>query len=80
MNRPSTLDLAWTSVKGGELCDVMVNVLDCDIIVSKFELKYRCCVHLRTNTFGKSINPVITPNMGKIVQLLFLYNNGFGIK
>ena len=32
---------------------VVANVLDCKILVSKFELQSRYYVYVRTNTFGK---------------------------
>ena len=38
--------------------DVVVNVLDCDIIVSEFELQSGYCVYFRINILGKSINPL----------------------
>ena len=34
----------------------------------------------RANTLGKDMNPLILPDMGKIVPLLFFKKNGFGIK
>ena len=34
------------------------------IIVSEFELRSHYYVHFRTNTFGKSMNPLILPAMG----------------
>ena len=40
----------------GSLCGVMAKVLDCDIIVSGFELQSRYCVHFRTNTLEKGMN------------------------
>ena len=43
---------------------VMVKVLDCGIVVSEFELQSRYHVRFRTNTFGKSLNPLILPAMG----------------
>ena len=42
----------------------MVNVLDCNIIVSEFELQSRYFVHFRTRTFQKGMNPLILPSMG----------------
>ena len=43
---------------------VMVKVLDCGIVVSKFELQSRYDVHSRTNTLGKGMNLLILPAMG----------------
>ena len=37
------------------LHDTVANVLDCDIVVTKFELKSRYYVYFRTNTFGKKV-------------------------
>ena len=42
----------------------MVNVLDCDLEESEFELQLRCNVHFRTNTLGKGMTPSIPPGMG----------------
>ena len=43
---------------------VMVKEVDCGILVIEFELQSRCYIHFRTNTLGKSINPLILPAMG----------------
>ena len=45
------------SVGGG----AVANVLDCDILVSEFELKSRYYVYFRTNTFRKVMNTLILP-------------------
>ena len=37
----------------------MAKEQDCELEVSKFELKSRYHVHFRTNTFGKDIYPLI---------------------
>ena len=65
--------------KVGCPCGVMVKAMDCQIIVSEFELQSHYYVHFRANTLGKGMNPLILPAMGKIVPQLFL-ENGFGIK
>ena len=36
--------------------NVMVDTLDCGIVVSEFELQSRCYVHFRTNTLKKDMN------------------------
>ena len=59
---------------------VMVKAMDCGIIVGEFVLQSRYYVHIRANTIGKGMNPLILPAMGKIVPLLFFLENGFGIK
>ena len=41
----------------------MVNVLDCNILVSEFELQLRYYVHFRTNTLGKDVNSLILQAM-----------------
>ena len=38
---------------------VVANVLICNIVVNEFELQLCFYVHLRTNTSGKSINPLM---------------------
>ena len=37
----------------------VVNVLDCDIVVSDFEYQLRYRIHFGANTFGKAINSLI---------------------
>ena len=49
---------------------VMVKSMDGGNVVSEFELHSRYYVHLRTNTLGKGINPIIVSAIGQIVQLL----------
>ena len=51
-----------------------------DIILnSKFELQSRYNVPFRTNTIGKGMNLPIPSAMGKIIPLLFVYENDFDI-
>ena len=59
---------------------VMVNAMDCGIVVIEFELQSRFYVHFRANTLGKGMNPLILPAMGKISPRLFFLNDSFGIK
>ncbi len=40
---------------------VMVNVMDCGIVVSEFVLQSCYYVHFRTNTLGKGMNSLILP-------------------
>ena len=39
---------------------IEANMLDCDIVVSEFELESRYNVDFQTNTLGKGMNPLIT--------------------
>ena len=39
-------------------------VLDCDVVVSEFELQSRYYVHFQTNTFWKGMKPLISSDMG----------------
>ena len=41
----------------------MVNMLDCNIIVSKFEVQSRNYIHFQTNTIRKGMNSLIPPIM-----------------
>ena len=43
---------------------IVANVLDCDIVVSEFELKSSYYIHFRNNTLKKGMNPLIPPVMG----------------
>ena len=56
---------------------VVVNVLDCDILVSKFELQWRYYVQFRTNALGMKL--LIPPAMCLNVPLLSFYKYGYGI-
>ena len=47
--------------KWGSPSGVVANVLECDIVVSEFELRSRYYVHFRTFTLGKGINPLYPP-------------------
>ena len=42
----------------------MANVLDCDIVVSEFELQSRYNIHFHTNTFWKGMTPSYSPRYG----------------
>ena len=50
---------------------VMVNTLDCGIVVSEFEIQSFYYVHFWINGLGESMNPLILSAMGQIVPLLF---------
>ena len=41
---------------------LVTNMLDCDIVVSEFEVQSRYNVHFRTNTLRKVMNPLIPLN------------------
>ena len=43
---------------------VMVNAMDCEIVVREFVLQSRYYVHFRASTLGKGMNPPILPAMG----------------
>ena len=43
---------------------VMVEAMDCGIVVSEFVLQSRYYVYFRANTLGKGMNPLILPAMG----------------
>ena len=44
----------------------VVNVLDCDIVVSEFQIQSRFCVHFRTNALRKDMNSIIPPDMSEM--------------
>ena len=48
----------------GCLRHVMVKVLACGIVVSKFKLQSHYYIHFSTNTLGKDMNPLFPPAMG----------------
>ena len=42
----------------------MVKAMDCGIVERKFVLQSRYYIHIRANTTGKGMNPLILPAMG----------------
>ena len=63
---------ADSTVKRRSPRSVMVNVQDCDIVVSKFELQSHYYVHFWINKFGKAMKLHSLPVIGWIVALLDL--------
>ena len=45
---------------GGSRRGLMAKVLDCDILVSEFELDSLYCIHFRFNSLGKSMSTLIS--------------------
>ena len=43
---------------------VVANMMDCDIVVSEFELQSRYYYHFLSNTLGKGMNLLIPQAMG----------------
>ena len=43
---------------------VVINMQDCNIIESEFELQLNFYVHFQTNTLGKGMNPLIPATIG----------------
>ena len=52
----------------------VVNVLDCDIVVSRFKFNLHYYLYFRANTLKKVITPFIFPEMGLEVLLLSVYS------
>ena len=50
--------------KKGSLLGIVVNVLDCNIAVSKFKLQSSYYAYFQRNNLGKGINFLILPAMG----------------
>ena len=46
-----------TKKENKKQCGINANVLECEIVVSEFELQSHDCDHFRTNTLGKSLTP-----------------------
>ena len=44
-------------MKRGIICVVLANVLDCDIVISEFELYSRYYTYFWINTFEKRMDP-----------------------
>ena len=45
-------------------CGVMVKAMDCGIVVTEFVPQSCYYIHFRSDTLGKSMNPLILPAMG----------------
>ena len=48
----------------GSSTKVMANVLDCAFEINKFKLQFCYNIHFQINNLEKSMNPLITPDMG----------------
>ena len=59
-----TLKVAYPLPERGCPRGVMVKAMECGIVVSEFVLQSRYYVHVRANTLGKGMNPLILPAMG----------------
>ena len=57
-------DTQWNHAQEESFRDALAKVLDCDFVVSEFELQSRYYFHFWINTFGKGMDLVITPVMG----------------
>ena len=55
-------------------------MIDCNLVVSEFELDLYNYVHIWTNALGKGMNSFILQAMNKIVQLMFFYKDGLDFK
>ena len=49
---------------GESLHDIVANMLDGDIVVSRLKLQSHYYIHFWTNTLRKGMNPLIPPTMG----------------
>ena len=45
---------------------VVANIMDCDVVVSKFEFQSLYCIHFRTNTLGKDMDLLILQVLVKL--------------
>ena len=43
---------------------VVVNMLDCNVVVSEFKLQSLYYIYFQPNTLGKGMNPLIPPAIG----------------
>ena len=56
--------VCWNKLSNEIIGGVMVKAMDCGIVVSEFVLQSRYYVHIRANTLGKGMNPLILTAMG----------------
>ena len=66
----------FTRLRERYSCGLVTTMLDCDIIVSEFELQS----HFQTNILRVDMNPHVPTAMGQIVLFMFFYKEGFGIR
>ena len=59
---------------------VLTNVLDCDIVVSEFELQSRICNSLSDKQTGREYEPPYPPSFGLNSSTTVFYQDGFGIE
>ena len=68
------ISLTPNDIKRGGSHGGVVNVLECDIVVSKFKLQSRFFIPIRTNVFVKGMNSLFTfLPISYILPLLFFY-------
>ena len=68
------------NAKGWNFWGIVANLLDSDIVLSKFELQSQYYVHLLTNTLRRGMNLLIHQASDLIVPLLFFYKDIIGIR
>ena len=54
----------WSRAIVGNQSEYTRHTMDCEIIESELVLQSHCYDHLRANTLGKGMNPLILPAMG----------------
>ena len=52
------------TIKEKELRGDVVNVVDCDILISEFKLQSRYCIHFQTRNLGNSMDLLTSPAVG----------------
>ena len=60
--------------------ETQYKLLDYGIVVNEFKFQSNYYIHFKINPFGKGMNLLISPLMGKIVSLLFYSSDTVGIK
>ena len=63
----------------GDPCGILINVLNCDIVVEEFKPQWYYYIHFWTNAFEKGMNFLIFRVVGEIIPLLF-YKDSLGFK
>ena len=53
---------------------VVLNIVDCDTVVSEFKFKSRYCVHFRTNTLWKNYEPSDFPGATTVLLQEWLWH------
>ena len=75
-----SLSLSLSQGGGNPSC-IVTKILECNILISKFQLLCCCYIHFGTNApWEKGMDPYISPSKDQIVPLPFFQKDWFSIR